>query len=122
MNEQTLKDIFYCVEADRFAQSALYDKYFLSNKWISSWENDADGYLKEIGTFNGYPITISFSFATIEGRRVLFYSSPSVVTNWNKVYEWLEEHVPSMVSNHSDATNFGNCIAAIRQSFRGESN
>ena len=86
------------------------------------WEQIMAGFMLTIGSIKKgkekFPISVSFSFATIEGKKICFYYCCSAIADYPMVEEWLIKrfqltHDNYTRWNHTDANNFHNCINSL---------
>lgn len=71
-----------------------------------SWEQEGMGIVRKLGELDNMPVNISISWAYIDGHLVGFYYSPSMVTD----YRMLDEFIKKTGKQEVDAMNFHNCI------------
>ena len=117
-----MEDVEWIVEAtseEKFHSWQNYHKKF-------KWEEISAGKLYTIlevevaaiehpKTKEILPVTIEFSFAIIDGHKICFYSSPSRLSHHGYINAFLityfqRTHHEYSRWNHTDATNFHNCI------------
>lgn len=134
-----MKETVFAVEADRFAQSQLWNMHALGANFMQyvdpvfdakmryNWKQDNSGWSPTIGTFNGggskkYGVTMSMFWMIIDGQRVLFYHLTSRYQDHDLVREWLFKHMPQLFPNGidsvgllTDAMNFHTCTHYIRE-------
>lgn len=84
---------------------------------IRSWSVDLRGMFFQIGQLDGRPVTICLNFATINGRRYMFWHCPSQVVDYTMAESWIKANVPNakhwqdagsfhiMVDSHSKRTS-----------------
>lgn len=101
-----LDGIDACVEATDEEKQMLWER---NTQWNinRTWVSNNEGRLRTIGYFGGMPVFISLWTAVIDGKKILFYNSPSTVVNYDMVREWLDKALTKSVI-HTDAANFGN--------------
>lgn len=109
-------DIAGCVEATDFERHCLWD--FNDRVGKRQWKETGHGYLPTIGQINAdntwLPITISVLTAVIDDHKILFYHSPSRVTDHDAVRKWLDTNMPKTAFredewlNNTNAQNFCN--------------
>lgn len=130
--EQRLRLTEFAVEADSFAQQALWSDYSKGAARMTicrrveerldrrvDWEQVGDGWLPRVGDLAGMPVCISLSWALIEGRLVLFHHATSQVVDHRMIDAWMRQQMPQLWpadqrSRTTDATNFYNIVHAIR--------
>lgn len=79
---------------------------------IESNLEDSLGFWQQIGEFGGMPVTLSVSFAKIDGRRIAFYSSESIVVHWDMIREWVKKQAPNV--QNTNAMNFHHAISYVQ--------
>jgi hypothetical protein len=75
------------------------------------WKQIGSGFGITIGQVQKKPVTVSFSFAIINGKKVCFYYCMSRMADYTMIHDWLISkfqltHDNYTRWNHSDATNF----------------
>jgi hypothetical protein len=120
-------DTFFVVEADTFAQHALWRQHAKDAPQNANdqsqkvaWRSDSLGVLLTLGELDGRPVCVSFTWATLNGKRVLFYNATSEVVDHKLVGEWLQAHCNPKWDNgqrraHCDAQNFHHCLHALHE-------
>lgn len=111
----------YVVNADDFAQYALWCMNGKSNEW----EQDNSGTWFQIGEVGGplqkkMPVCMEAHWARINGMYVLFYHACSQVVDHRMVDAWLEKNcfpyeAKSKRRAHCDAQNFHHCLQYSRE-------
>jgi hypothetical protein len=82
------------------------------------WEQISTGFVTQIGKIGSRPITVEFSFAMINGKKVAFYNGCSQVVDHEMIHDWLIKHFQLTHDNytqwnHTDADNFHNCVNSL---------
>ena len=99
------------VEATHNELTSLWSRY----EKRCRWDQDMRGFSKTIGKIDvdgeKLPVNVSGFWYEIDYVRVLFYESPSLVTHWGWVKEWIMEACPNAKS--VNATNFNNALIEI---------
>ena len=118
-----LKQTMFFVEATRFEQVTLWEKWH-DSVWgveasILGWDEDCKGAIHQTGIIDQRPIWTAFFWAKIDGRLVCFYETTSPVADANQTEAWIKSiHFPKWDSGSRsafcDAMNFHHCIDAIR--------
>lgn len=98
----------YIVEANRFEQSALWQKYSKTTKW----EEDLGGYLPKVGHINNRPICISVLWAEINGVTVMFYHPTSMLVCYDLIERWLKAECKNLVESF-DSDDFHRILNKI---------
>lgn len=96
----------------------LNEKVKSSNPKRVAWEQISAGFGITIGHVGKMPVTVSFSFAIINGKKICFYEATSRVVNHKMIEDWLIErfqltHDNYCRWNHTDAMNFHNCVNSL---------
>jgi hypothetical protein len=104
-------DVVFVVEADDFAQQALWERW---HKKLS-WQPSTRGEMIQIGLLSDRPVVITLFIHTLQGHKVLFYSATSQVVDHKMVEEWFDEHCCPKWDNgtrtaRTDANNFHHVI------------
>jgi len=116
-HDERFLDTVYFVEATSFELQILWQRNDAKKRRNRvKWEEDLRGLFLVIGDFYGRPVTVRFSFAKLNGKRVCFYEASSQVVNYEMVREFLEKECG--VSGHCDAQNFHLCLAAVEHNPR----
>lgn len=106
----------YLVEADDFAQSALWERYASKTyprDWPTlSWEQLNPGTLRAIGKVGDLPVCVCLSWTRVGSLLVCFYEATSVMVDWNMVHAWLRDTFPGVPK--TDAMNFHLCALKAR--------
>lgn len=82
------------------------------------WEQVMSGFGMQIGSIGERPITLCFSFAIINGKKVCFYDCTSGIADYVFIEDWLIKHFQLTNDNynrwnHTNSSNFHNCIHAL---------
>lgn len=99
--EEALTNTEYVVEATRFEQSTLWEKYH----GMINWKDHLGGWLPTVGFYHNKPICISTFFTTINGVLVLFWHDTSLVVNFELIEQYLEDKCHKARS-FDDVNNF----------------
>lgn len=108
-----LADCVYAVEATRFEQMCLWQKY-TGEGYV--WKENLSGRGATVGYLNDMPVAISLNTAVVNGNKILFYNATSVVVDWGMIEEWLQKNMPSDTKKHegslrkTDASNFHDAV------------
>jgi hypothetical protein len=83
-----------------------------------TWQQVGSGFYLQIGKIDKKPITVSFSFDFINGKKICFYEPTSDAVLHSLVEEWLVSHFQLTHDgytrwNHTNATNFHNCVHSL---------
>lgn len=124
LEDPRLRETVYVVEATSYEQQALWLEY--SNEaraegWGSpgtrrvTWGQDPSGWSHVVGELAGLPVNVSFRWALICGRRVLFWYACSRVVDSEMCETWLMTHVPAYLDHHTDAQNFVHCLSHVER-------
>jgi hypothetical protein len=69
---------------------------------------------KRTVAWRAMPVCVAVEFAKIDGHVVAFYEGCSQVVDYRKVRAWVDKSFPQS-KGHTDATNFGHCLSALRE-------
>ncbi len=61
-----------------------------------------------IGYIDNRPVTLSLFINVVEGKRILFWHSPSQLVDYKMIDEWFEDYLPGIP--RTDANNFHNIL------------
>jgi hypothetical protein len=112
--EELLNKTVYVVESTDIEYDFLYHREQKSTSPVN-WQRLNGGYLPTVGQLDNMPVTISTRWAEIDGHLVMFWNSPSVVTDQRLVERYLEKfffidgEIDSNATN-TTATNFHLCL------------
>ena len=112
--EDKLKKVDYIIEATSTEMFYLWKEYH--EKYL--WEEVMCGHSLEIGKLKKRPVCLTFRFAIVDKKIVMFYCSESQVTDWVMIDEWLEKHCHPMDGTRkakADAMNFGSFLAFTKK-------
>jgi hypothetical protein len=120
-----LRSVIFCVEATSYERLALWRESAIDADDPKihrpvRWRQMNPGRLITLGTLADMPVTLEITFALIENCSVLFYDSPSVVTDARMAEKWLDENVkpPKWGGDREarcDAMNFHQCLQAVEE-------
>jgi hypothetical protein len=112
--KRQIAETVYMVEATH------EESFMLWQEWhqVLRWEQDNRGCLTTVGKFGDMPVNVTVFWYIIEGKRVGFYSSDSMVTHHKMVEEWVQKTFPQCFKEdgrwkHTNAGNFGHCLGDI---------
>lgn len=110
---EKLKGIECLVEATSAEQQWIWEDYSSesdSNRFDKiDWKHEPRGLFIQVTELDNRPVMVCLNFATIEGRKYIFYYSPSQVCDWKAIEDWIAERCPNVIEK-SDAMNFGNTL------------
>lgn len=113
------------VEATSFEQFALWHENHYADRLPFprkplSWMERNPGLLIVIGEINKLPVSVSLRVVDIDGKAILFYNSPSRITDSQMLGEWIRSYLPKTAFNPrrnelnmTDAMNFHNVLHGI---------
>lgn len=105
------KDTEFLIEADEFAQFALWREWHGRVKW----EEESAGLAYTVGEIGGSPVVVSCFWAKLNGHRVCFYNATSRVIDWEMIETWLKRACYPLWDSktrhaQTNAMNFHHCI------------
>lgn len=106
-----IEKVNYAVEANDFERQCIWEKYHDRCKW----EQDICGSFFQIGTLDNRPVTVCLDWVTIDGKKVLFYHSPSQVVDYKLVEEWIRKNALTSAGMKADSANFHIILIEIRR-------
>jgi len=82
------------------------------------WEEDNMGFFMTIGHLDNRPVCVSFSFAKINGKRVVFYEGTSQLVDHAMIETWFEDNFYPLYDGgtrhaHCNAENFHHCLDCV---------
>jgi hypothetical protein len=92
-------------KADAFSYRALYGENAKS-AWGASWVEFSFASIKTVGYVGDRPVCVNLKLATIKGKQIVFYYSPSEVVDNKMIEDWMTQTFPSYADHHTDASNF----------------
>lgn len=78
----------YAVEATGFEVLTLWRE----NHQRRTWVQESPGYLIRVGTLADMPVCVHLHWATINGRRLLFWEAVSLVTDGRQIHTWFTDN------------------------------
>ncbi|CAN5194152.1 hypothetical protein BH11CYA1_BH11CYA1_23520 [soil metagenome] len=113
-NEPCFAQVEFAVEADRFAQQALWSMW---QEGIT-WDSDTSARTVGLGILIGRNVTVEVRFARLNGHMVMFYNGNSDLVDRTMVNSFVEDvsklalaaNPGSSPAGKTDATNFHNCV------------
>lgn len=109
--ESNLRASSFFVEADSFAQHALWYMhvgYPVQEELRIQYTQVSHGFLQTVGK-----TCCSFNFAYIYGKLVCFYYGTSTVVDWDDIETFLAPYTKGK-HNKCNAQNFHQCISACK--------
>jgi len=118
-----LRKVFAVVESNRnednllwrmHAQEAHRHGLHLGDQHRVEWVQDTSGLFIQVGTYAGKPVSMSLSFATLNGKLVVFFDPTSTLVCHDMIDTWLAEHIaPRGDVLRTDAANFHVVLHAV---------
>jgi len=124
--QEWIKDTFYFVEADHFAESTLFGEYAKASPKKTSFRGDREGYngldwdgfsdcrLFHIGYCAEKTVCIQLTWYKIEGKRVCFYTATSQMVYYPMIEEFMTECCEIAECSRTDADNFHQVLHALK--------
>lgn len=116
-----LKDLFALVEANDNERTLLWRMHAHDARRSScglgdyiqvAWKQDLKGLIIHVGTFADMPVSLSLSFAELNGKLVAFWDATSAVVNHDMIQEWFADNIASAVEK-TDANSFDIVVSAL---------
>lgn len=108
--EHLLIDSICRVECNSASMQLLWEKY--SN--VYNWETKLPSFVKVIGYLNRRPITLSITFATIQGKLIAFWEPTSELIDHAMIEKWFFTFYGKVTPENSiDDNNFFNVINLV---------
>jgi hypothetical protein len=79
-----------------------------------SWKEIPSGLMVVFGEFAGFPVSVSLTWAFVNGRKVCFYADESRVVDHDMVKKFVRDYVASASARFSNASNFHNTLIDIK--------
>lgn len=122
-SDEKLERAFFFVNADSFSKFELWrvNKYEEEEKYKVDWVEDGSGFVVQVGTLyrkNGeiyeeMPVMVTCMFGILNGVYVCFYTSDSMVTDWEMVENFISKYAGQYDSASrramTNASNFHHC-------------
>lgn len=113
--QRRLAETEYLVEADSFAQQALWERWH--DRLGVPWEQRNPGWMPTIG-FHGQgrakrPVVVNVFWNLVGGQLVGFWEITSQLADYKMAEEWLDKTFPK-AKHRANAENFHNIIHAIQ--------
>lgn len=127
-DEKYFKDVVFLVEATHTEKHFIWEQYYYNpspkfGRVINSWEDEMMGHCLILGTIDNRPIAVTFYYAKILGKRVMFYEGTSQLVDHEMIKSWLKHFTLDKVRwdgntrwAHCDAMNFHLCVQALKES------
>ncbi len=107
------KDVVFVIEATNFEHVALW-QLNEESKHIKSWEDISLGFGTTIGYVGDMPVTVFVFCSKLNGHKVAFYESTSLIVDHDMVRKWIDHYNPNP-ERHTDAGNFGKCYEYVKK-------
>lgn len=118
-NKDTLS--YHLAETVYVVEATNCEKLFLwkETKDTVKWESINSGFGFTVGHIADMPVVVSFTFAIINNKKVMFYEATSQVVDYRMIEDWICKYVPVVVMNCkrdtcTDASNFHQCLHTIK--------
>jgi hypothetical protein len=109
----------YVVEATSYEYMCLWRENRNDFPESMPWDEDGLGKSVFIGTVGGHPVILECRWATINGRLIMFWNSPSMVTHFGIISGWLKMYCNPFTSDNREARcnamNFHQCLDFCRE-------
>lgn len=124
-DQELFKDVVFIVECTLNEQQTFWRDYHYKPIYpdviVKSWAQDQLGYTIQIGQLDDRPINICIFFATLDGKKVMFYEAISQVVDYEMVEKWMDHFSKDIRWDIStrrakcDSSNFHHCLNAIKE-------
>ncbi len=122
MQDPRLKSVIGVIEANSFEYMTLWEMYAsealsfgIGTRARCDWREDLSGLFFIIGHLAERPVTIQLRFAELNGHRVIFFNSPSVVVDHDMVRSWIDTHVRTPDGKASPVVDSNNAFEIFRK-------
>ncbi|MFA5153768.1 MAG: hypothetical protein WC554_14500 [Clostridia bacterium] len=117
---EKMSKVKFFVEANSYETFKLWKENKYDYSEPCEWKEDTAGLVFTIGYVDNRPINLEFSFNTINGTLVCFYSGISQLVDHKMIEEFIEFCWPIKYDRNSrramtDATNFHNCAQYCKE-------
>ena len=96
------------VEASSYERMTLWERRVDKTEW----QQHLQDHLVTVGTYRNRPVCVSFVWATIRGKVVLFLEATSELVDWTMIDAWLKKEFPGV--RKVDAMNFGSKLNYVK--------
>ena len=103
-----LKEIFYLVEADSYAQLCLWKEFHTK----LDWKQDNQRLFVHVGEFHKRPVNLVITFSMLNGKRIACWEPVSSVVNYEMISKWFDANCKA---ERTDACNFHNVWHALQE-------
>lgn len=95
-------------------EASSYERMTLWERWVdkTEWQQHLQDHLVTVGTYRNRPVCVSFVWATIRGKVVLFLEATSELVDWTMIDAWLKKEFPGV--RKVDAMNFGSKLNYVK--------
>lgn len=112
--DKYMEGVVGVIDANSFERMCLWER-FTKNTGIV-WDDNLEGLFFEVGTLSDMPVTLSIFSVSVDGVKILFVDSPSMVVDHRLINQWLDKHLPSTarredgILRRADAGNAHNIL------------
>lgn len=94
MTANNYEDVVGIVEATSFESLCLWEKWHQQKGY--TWIESRSGPLITVGyVSDGRPVCIAPLIHVVNGKKLMFVETTSLVVDWDMIDEWLYENVPN---------------------------
>jgi hypothetical protein len=109
----------FAVEATDYERLCLWREWHDEQRRVT-WQEESRGLLVTVGHVGDRPVCVCLCWATIDGRRVVFYHASSQIVDHPTVEAWVRATAMTPGGTHTNAMNFHVVAHAIeRANVRG---
>lgn len=112
------EDVVVIVEADDFAQHALWSMYHRNPAYgakVETWKEVPAGKMVTVGKLDKRPVAIVLNWAILNGKKVLFWFASSQVVDHKMIDTWFDHFAKNKGARIAscDAQNFHQVLDVV---------
>lgn len=121
---EIFKDVAYLVQASHEEYGAFWQHFSHESPHriypsvCVQWQEISMGGSRCVGHIAKRPVWVEYSYAILDGKKVLFYDGMSELVDWKMIERWISHCIDKYMGGgrpHSNAANFHNCLGFIRE-------
>ena len=127
-DKRYFQDVFFLVEATSEEKYLLWEKYGPSLRAKASiegpsvfWKDESAGYMIHVGNIADRPIMVHISYATLNGKKVMFYEGVSELVDHKMIHDWVHYHSHHIRRDNGhrwaqcNTANFNHCLRRLKE-------